>query len=290
VSPHGPTESELGEIRRTLPLLRRGTGLPLAFGGEVGPSVGGVRSLRISELLGTTTDALRGLQVRSGSGLGGKAIQLAHPVWVGDYASAVTISHDYDGPVTAEGIRTILAVPVIVGREVRAVLYGAVHAALPLGDRPLIAAVTAARELEQRLAVRDAARATLAESQVGADDQALMTAARLEELRELHAELRGLADRIEDTALRDELLGACARLAATADPGHRPTGPRPTLSPRELDVLARVGLGATNAVIAQQLGLLPETVKSYLRSAMRKLGTHTRLEAVAAARRAGLLP
>jgi DNA-binding CsgD family transcriptional regulator len=31
-------------------------------------------------------------------------------------------------------------------------------------------------------------------------------------------------------------------------------------------------------------------VKSYLRSVMRKLGTSTRLEAVAAARRAGLLP
>jgi len=290
VSRHATTESDLGEIRRALPLLRRGTGLPLAFGGEVGPAVGGVRSLRISELLGTATESLRGLAVRSGSGLGGKAIQLAHPVWVGDYATAATISHDYDIPVTAEGIRTILAVPVIVGREVRAVLYGALHDSLPLGDRPLIAAVNVARELEQRLAVHDAAHATLAESQVRAGDQALMTAARLEELRELHAELRGLADRIEDRSLRDELLGACARLAATADPRHRPAGPRPTLSPRELDVLARVALGATNTLIAQQLGLLPETVKSYLRSAMRKLGTHTRLEAVAAARRAGLLP
>jgi DNA-binding CsgD family transcriptional regulator len=36
--------------------------------------------------------------------------------------------------------------------------------------------------------------------------------------------------------------------------------------------------------------MLPETVKSYLRNAMRKLGTHTRMETVAAARRAGFLP
>lgn len=62
------------------------------------------------------------------------------------------------------------------------------------------------------------------------------------------------------------------------------------LAPRELDVLACVAAGATNAVAADRLGLRPETVKGYLRSAMRKLGAHTRLEAVVAARRAGLLP
>jgi DNA-binding CsgD family transcriptional regulator len=51
-----------------------------------------------------------------------------------------------------------------------------------------------------------------------------------------------------------------------------------------------VASGATNAAAADRLRLRPETVKSYLRSAMRKLGAHTRLEAVVAARRAGLLP
>ena len=62
------------------------------------------------------------------------------------------------------------------------------------------------------------------------------------------------------------------------------------LAPREVDVLACVAAGATNAAAAERLGLRPETVKGYLRSAMRKLGAHTRLEAVVAARRAGLLP
>jgi DNA-binding CsgD family transcriptional regulator len=51
-----------------------------------------------------------------------------------------------------------------------------------------------------------------------------------------------------------------------------------------------VAAGATNAVAAERLGLRAETVKGYLRSAMRRLGAHTRTEAVAAARRAGLLP
>ncbi|WP_039738412.1 helix-turn-helix domain-containing protein, partial [Saccharomonospora halophila] len=62
------------------------------------------------------------------------------------------------------------------------------------------------------------------------------------------------------------------------------------LAPRERDVLAEVARGLTNAEIAERLALRPETVKAYLRSAMRKLDVHSRHHAVAAARRAGLLP
>jgi DNA-binding CsgD family transcriptional regulator len=63
-----------------------------------------------------------------------------------------------------------------------------------------------------------------------------------------------------------------------------------TLSPRELDVLAQIALGCTNAEAAQRLSLSPETVKSYLRSATAKLGARTRHEAVSKARRSRLLP
>ncbi|NEB58243.1 helix-turn-helix transcriptional regulator, partial [Streptomyces diastaticus] len=62
------------------------------------------------------------------------------------------------------------------------------------------------------------------------------------------------------------------------------------LAPREVDVLACVAAGATNGAVAERLGVGPETVKSYLRSAMRKLGARTRTEAVAVARRTGWLP
>ena len=41
---------------------------------------------------------------------------------------------------------------------------------------------------------------------------------------------------------------------------------------------------------AEEMGIGAETVKSYLRSVMRKLGAHTRYEAVNAARRIGALP
>jgi DNA-binding CsgD family transcriptional regulator len=48
--------------------------------------------------------------------------------------------------------------------------------------------------------------------------------------------------------------------------------------------------GHSNADAAIELGVGIETVKSYLRSATRKLGSHSRLKAVVVARRLGLLP
>ncbi|UQU68472.1 LuxR C-terminal-related transcriptional regulator [Couchioplanes caeruleus] len=51
-----------------------------------------------------------------------------------------------------------------------------------------------------------------------------------------------------------------------------------------------VAVGYSNAETARRLGVLPETVKSYLRNAMRKLGTHGRMETVVTARRLGFLP
>ncbi|GGZ98145.1 LuxR C-terminal-related transcriptional regulator [Streptomyces echinoruber] len=268
------------DIRNALVRLQRTTGLPVAFGGLVDP---GRHQVRISELSGTATPALRALTVASGNGLGGKAVALARPCAVTDYSSSRQISHEYDAPVAAEGLRSILAVPIVVRRRVRGVLYGALRTVQPLGDRTLTAAVEAARDVEQALVVREEARELLGAVrpepvQGGAAGPAW------EQVREAHAALRALVPRITDPDLRAELLGVCGLLATGV-----PTG-RVSLAPREVDVLACVAEGATNAGVAERLGLRPETVKAYLRSAMRKLGAHTRGEAVVAARRAGVLP
>lgn len=267
------------EIGGALARLRRATGLPVAFGGLV---ESGRPQIRISELSGTTTAALRSLAVTSGSGLGGKAVALARPCAVTDYSSSRQISHEYDVPVAAEGIRAVLAVPVVVRRRVRGVLYGALRSAQPLGDRTLGAAVAAARDVEQALVVRDEARGLLAAARP--EPAGTEQGGAWEQVREAHAALRALAPRIADPQLRAELLAACGLLTAPPRAGGV------TLAPRELDVLSWVAAGATNATVAERLGLRPETVKGYLRSAMRKLGAHTRGEAVTAARRAGLLP
>ncbi|WP_165950169.1 helix-turn-helix transcriptional regulator [Actinomadura sp. GC306] len=280
------SRDDAGSVRSAVLSLQRATGLPVVFGGAVlGGAVpgGGQDRLRITELVGNTTDSLDGLVVHSGSGLGGKAMAMGRPLWVSNYPCSASISHDYDKPVGREGLLSIVAVPVVVRRRVRGVLYGALREPLSLADRVVGAAVDAARDLEQDLAVRDRADEALARARPGT------STSRWEEVRAVHAELRALAEEVEDLPTRDRLREASLRLAAAGLDEPDPA-PRPALSPRELDVLSYVAMGCTNAEAAGRLGLLPETVKSYLRSAMRKLDSHTRLEAVTTARRAGLLP
>nr|WP_246259260.1 LuxR C-terminal-related transcriptional regulator [Streptomyces typhae] len=293
--------------------LRRGTGLEVAFGGLVDDA----SCVRIAELNGTATRSLSGLAIRAGNGLGGKAVALARPCTVTDYSTSRQISHEYDAVVAPEGLRAVLAVPLVVRRRVRGLLYGALRTALPLGDRTLAAAVAAARDVEQALVVRDEAAALVAAAREAASGLPPRHGAGLppghgtglppghsgawEQVREAREALRALAPRIDDPALREELLAECARLMSatptsatpmTAIPAPAPAAmsAAPRLAPRELDVLVCLTDGVTNAVAAERLGLRPETVKSYLRSAMRKLGARTRWEAVVVARRSGLLP
>ncbi|WP_370415671.1 LuxR C-terminal-related transcriptional regulator [Streptomyces fradiae] len=261
---------EAAGLRDALLRLRRATGLQVAFGGLLHDG----SAMRIAELTGAVTPALRGLAISTGSGLGGKCLALSRPCAVTDYPSARHITHEYDGPVSAEGLRSVIAVPLVVRRKVRGVLYGALRDALPIGERVFDAAVAAARDVEQALAVHDEVRRLVAER---------------EEMRQAYGELRELAPRVTDPEVRERLWAVCGRLETASGTDVSGSAPEVTLTPRETDVLAAVASGATNAAVAERLGLRPETVKGYLRSAMRKLGAHTRLEAVVAARRAGAL-
>jgi DNA-binding CsgD family transcriptional regulator len=56
-----------------------------------------------------------------------------------------------------------------------------------------------------------------------------------------------------------------------------------------VETLRLAAVGACNLEIAAELRLSPETVKSYLRSAMRKLGASNRTAAVRETRLAGIL-
>ncbi|CAM3667795.1 helix-turn-helix transcriptional regulator [Nocardiopsis rhodophaea] len=278
---------DLAEIRAALPRLRRDSGLPVVFGGAAGS--GG--RVRYSELTGTRTDAIRGLVVEPGRGLGGKSLATRRPAWVRDYITADAISHEYDAAVRAEKLGAIIAVPVVVRDQPRGLLLGGLRQTLPIGDRAIAAVHAAARGVEQEIVVRDEAQRRLLDLQRVRAGQtgAAPSASKWEEIRVLNAELRSLAGRVVDPDLQARLLDVSSRMASAADEqgARRDT---PALAPRELDVLACAALGCTNAGIATQLGLRPETVKSYLRSAMRRLGAHTRLEAVSEARRQGMLP
>jgi LuxR family transcriptional regulator, regulator of acetate metabolism len=248
-------------------------GVPVLFGGEVHGD-----NLLLSEFVGTRTRLLRGLVVRSNSGLGGASMVAGRPLSVADYRNASTITHDYDTPVLSEGIHSVLAVPVIVDGIPRAMLYGAYRSSTPIGGLAADLMVASARNLADELRIRDEVdrRLRLREAQT-------VTITMPEHIREVHAELRRLAAAAEP-GMRDELQDLADRLTG----GDQQDGP--PLTSRELDVLAQVAMGCTNADAAQRLSLKPETVKSYLRSAAVKLGTHSRHEAVSRARRRGLIP
>lgn len=314
--------------------------------------------MRLTDFAGTTTLALNGLIVSAGNGLGGRVVTSARPGRVEDYAADPRISHEYDAPVCAEGLRAIAAVPVAIGGSMPgwpgpgwpggsgpggsgpggsglggsgpggaggsgsggsglggsglggsglgwpglggpglggSVLAGSVLAVLYAGTREPIALGGRAVEAMGRVAMRLGTEATvrrevarrMAELETAAARGAPGTSAReWEDVRLAHADLRTLAAETSDPELKARLQQISDRLIAHR-PGAADVNP---LSPRELDVLAMVAVGCGNAEAAQRLGLLPETVKSYLRNAMRKLGTHGRMETIVTARRLGYLP
>ncbi|MCB0160993.1 MAG: response regulator transcription factor [Caldilineaceae bacterium] len=61
------------------------------------------------------------------------------------------------------------------------------------------------------------------------------------------------------------------------------------LTPRELEVLALMATATSNREIAEQLTLAEETVRSHVKSILRKLGAHSRTQAVVEALRLDLI-
>lgn len=265
------------EIRR----LAAVAGVPVIFGGEVDAD-----TLRLTEFAGVRTNGLRGLSVTRASGLGGRVVDSRRPAAVSDYGNALSITHHYDGPVLGEGLRSVVAVPVVVSGRSRAVLYAATRGPGPLGDRTADALVQAGRRLATEIGVRDEVDRRLRLLDMAAPAPAADGVV-AEELRAVQAELRALADTAGDDRIRDRLREVGARLTRALAGEPLPDAPR--LARREIDVLSQVALGCSNQAVAQRLSLGPETVKSYLRSAMRKLDAHSRHEAVATARRLGII-
>ncbi|MER2224013.1 MAG: LuxR C-terminal-related transcriptional regulator, partial [Rhodococcus sp. (in: high G+C Gram-positive bacteria)] len=118
-------------------------------------------------------------------------------------------------------------------------------------------------------------------------EEATVNARLREQVRSVYAELRLLAGSVGDADVRAALVKAAARLV---DEGERSESVgSASLTKREIDVLTVAGAGMTNVQIAGVLGLALFTVKSYMKSAMHKLGASTRLEAVVLARRDGMI-
>ncbi|MBC2592625.1 MULTISPECIES: response regulator transcription factor [Rhodococcus] len=83
-------------------------------------------------------------------------------------------------------------------------------------------------------------------------------------------------------------IGEVAAGRRYCDPVISPGDPL-ALSRREYQVLERLAMGESNTEIAQQLGLAPNTVKSYVQSLLAHLDARNRLDAVVKAQQAGML-
>lgn len=262
--------------------IRQRTRMDMVFGGAVRQRVD---ALEITELQGTRTRSAWNLVVHNGHGIGGRALELRRPVLVPNYFTSEGITHVYDHAVRPEAIQTIAAVPVMVGRAPRALLYMATRTQVSLGDRWFDAFAPMIRALERDLTVEDEVHRRLsALRDVQASRPDMVTSA---ELSALARELGELATSVEDVELRKKLEAIGSRMVSGVDAGSR--SPRIELRPREVDVLREVATGASNGDVAAALDLQISTVKSYLKSAMRKLHATNRVQAINAAQRERLI-
>jgi DNA-binding CsgD family transcriptional regulator len=275
------TEPEV--LRRSLKALTRRTGCAVAFGGLTTPD-----STPLTAFVGTRGHSLDGLLIEPSQGAGGRAVIDRKPVATTQYRESPVITHRYDREVTAEGIVSLLAVPVVVDHRVCAIIYSGHRVATQFGDDTVRETLKVAKAMEWELSVSAEVdrRFALLETDGHAPGNPDPLSRERLELREAFAELRELSRAIADPEI-SRRLDAVGQLVT-------PSGQRlvttPSLSPREIDMLAEVALGKRNAQIAAQLGLTEATVKSYLSSALHKLGSRSRYEAVIEARRAGLIP
>lgn len=283
-------------IAQTLASFRAASGLDLAFGG---PVRGDGSIMDIIATCGAKGSALRGLRIFSGEGLGGKTLQTLQPGAVDHYYTARGITHRYDTVVRQEQLETVAALPILVDRTPRMLIYLASRSRIGLGPvwydslRPMI------RALEREILIDDEVRNRLSRLAPAPTPPVTVRPAEpaarqdLTERREMAAELTSLAGQVADAEVRARLEAMVLRL--TAAPGERsaalpaPAAPAVRLAAREIDVLRQVALGHSNREAADALGIVESTVKSYLKSATRKLNANNRVHAVRIAREAGLI-
>jgi len=91
------------------------------------------------------------------------------------------------------------------------------------------------------------------------------------------------------TATKELLALVHERLARQQAADAAPAGPAEELTRREQEVLRLLAEGATTQAIADRLHVSRATVRNHAQNIFAKLGAHSRLEAVALARRLGVL-
>ncbi|MEU4689434.1 LuxR C-terminal-related transcriptional regulator [Actinoplanes sp. NPDC023714] len=202
----------------------------------------GTDDVPVTVSIGAQTSALSSLVIRRERGLGGKALVEKRLLALPRYDRAPGITHDYDEPVLGEGIVGLAVVPLMSGSHVRGLLYAGTRDGEAL--TPEIVSALAAEGQAASLAIS---------------------------VRDFSERLREIAGSTADPVTRQELLQLIDRPRATvADP----------LTPRQREVIGLAEIGLRNAEIGARLGLSEQTVKTYMRALMVRLGARSRSEAV----------
>ena len=184
--------------------LAQRTRFPVAFGGLIDDGV-----VSVTSIVGNRTRSLDGLRVRPERGLGGRAMMELRPRMTNDYGSSQQITHDYDVFVLGEGLRTLLALPIVVER---APARRALRRRLgrDAGRRGHHRPGDAGRAVDRRGAAHPR-RGRAAPALRGPGTDAVPPRQR-EELRESFAELRSIAASVDDAELRARIAQVERRL------------------------------------------------------------------------------
>ncbi|WP_243794427.1 GAF domain-containing protein [Saccharopolyspora gloriosae] len=244
---------------------------------------------------GTQSSALHRLVVPEGIGLGGKSIELRRPVWVRDYRSSDSITHEFDDLVAQEGLRAMVAVPMIYDGDVLGALYAGVRQEVSFGDQIVarleeasvaasVSMVSSQRAKIQTGVAVDAERRRLAADLHDSVSPVLFRiGAELRSLRSME-DLSRVRDRIDEVASQVTAVSALLR-NSLADLSEHPPDRQLAVSLQE-DCEAfqeRTGIAASYMALAEIPALLPgrsEALSSVVREALVNVEKHAQASTV----------
>ena len=143
-------------FRSILAGLPDAIGIDVAFIGELDDD----GNIVLGHAVRTQTDAVDGLVVPPGIGLGGLVRESGRPAWVPNYPSSEDLSRPFSAHADREGVKGMVAVPIVHAGRMIGVLYGANRAETTYGDLAVTALAAAAKRAASAAAVEERARHT----------------------------------------------------------------------------------------------------------------------------------
>jgi signal transduction histidine kinase len=141
-------------FRSILERLPDEIGIDVAWIGEI--DAGG--RIVLGHAVRTQTDAVEGLVVPPGVGLGGRVLQTGRPKWVPNYPVAADLTRPFSTHAHREGVKGMVAVPLLHAGRWLGVLYAAHRAETSYGDLTVEALEVAAARAANAAVVAERAR------------------------------------------------------------------------------------------------------------------------------------